>query len=413
MEVISGLITLSVILLLGFVAEFILYKFNIPDVLLLLLFGFILGPYGLGFLTPEQFYVFGPIFTTFALLFLLFDGAFNIDLVGFAKGISQGTIIMIVNFILTSAIITLIMMMFKYDVMTGLLLGTTLGGVSSAFVIPLLKKLDVKKGTFSVLTIESAMTDVLCIVFALTIMELITLHTFDVKSILTNIASLFAVASFIGIIGATIWMIVVEKVLKEYKSYMTTIAVLLMVYVVTDYLGGNGAIATLFFGLVLKNARPLTQLFKKKLNYKTKKKAVLTFSVSPSEKFFYGEISFLLKTVFFIYIAVLLDLSNVVALFIGGLVVIGILLSRLFTFFITPGFKPFDRALISSVYGRGLAAAAIIQIAITSGVMYAVFLSHIIYVVITGTLVVSALQVFALRVMPKKFWNKVERKLSS
>jgi potassium/hydrogen antiporter len=415
MDVISLFIMIAGILLLGSVAEFFRHKYDFPDVLLLLLFGFILGPYGLNYLTPAQFEAFAPIFTTFALLFLLFDGAFNIDLVAFAKGISHGSFIMLINFIISVIAITAIMVLFGYPLLLGLLLGATLGGVSSAFVVPLLQKLKIKKGTFSVLTIESAMTDVFCIVAALTIMELIELQLFNVQSILANIATLFAVAGFTGILGAIIWMLIVEKVFKEYKSYVTTIAFLIVVYVVTDFLGGNGAIATLFFGLVLKNARPLTLLFKKKAKIRKKRgtQPMMTFSVTPSEKFFYSEISFLLKTVFFIYIAVLLNLSDRIAIVVGLIIVAVIFVSRLFSWFITSEFKPFDRALISSVYGRGLAAAAIIQIAIASGIQYAPFMSQVIYVVITGTLVLSAIQVFILQKVSKRFWKKIERRLVS
>jgi potassium/hydrogen antiporter len=414
MEAITGLIMVSGILLLGSVAEFVLQKYHIPDVLLLLLFGFILGPYGFGYLTPEQFAVFAPIFTTFALLFLLFDGAFNIDLVGFAKGVSHGSVIMLINFVISVAVITGIMMWFGYDLLLGLLLGSTLGGVSSAFVVPLLRRLNVKKNTFSLLTIESAMTDVMCIVAALTVMELIRLHSFDVQSVLANIATLFAVAGLMGIIGAIVWMVLVQKVFKEFKSYVTTIAFLIIVYVATDYLGGNGAIATLFFGLVLKNARPLTMLFKKQIKYVSKggKSALMIFSVTPSEKFFYSEISFLLKTVFFIYIAVLLDLSDHVAIIVGLFIVAGIVISRMISWFLTRGLKPFDRVLISSVYGRGLAAAAIIQIAIGQGIQYATFMSQVIYVVITGTLILSAVQVIIVQKTSKRFWKKIGKKLA-
>ncbi len=408
MEIITALITIAGVLLLGSFAEFVLYRYHIPDVLLLLSFGFILGPYGFNILTPAQFAVFAPVFTTFALLFLLFEGAFNIDLVAFAKGISHGTLIMIANFFISVAVITGIMMLFNYTLLLGLLLGATLGGISSAFVVPLLKRLHIRKGTFSILTIESAMTDVMCIVIALTVMELIELHSFSVQSVLGNIATLFAVAGFMGILGAIAWMILVQKVFKEYKSYVTTIAVLIVVYVLTDFLGGNGAIATMFFGLVLRNARPLTALFKKKMKYQTKKgkEPVMVFSVTPSEKFFYSEISFLLKTVFFIYIAVLLDLSDYIAIYVGLIIVVGILVSRLISWFLTPGFRPFDRALMSSVYGRGLAAAAIIQIAIAQNIQYAQFLSHVIYVVVTGTLILSAVQILIIKKIPLHVWKK-------
>ena len=88
------------------------------------------------------------------------------------------------------------------------MLGFALGGISSAFIIPMLKQITVNKKTYSVLTLESALTDVLSIVFALTMMELKILKVFEINAVLSQIAALFFVAGFLGILAGFLWIFI-------------------------------------------------------------------------------------------------------------------------------------------------------------------------------------------------------------
>ncbi|MBI2651550.1 cation:proton antiporter [Candidatus Woesearchaeota archaeon] len=259
-EILTIFLIVSSIIFFGFFAEFLFNRFKVPDVLLLIIFGFILGPYALKLIFPSSLVPIAPFFTTFALLFLLFDGAFNIDLVSFAKGLGKGMLITLYNFFISLIAIALISMLFGFDLLHALLIGVILSGICSAFVIPIIQNLRIKKETYSILTLESAITDVLCIVFALTIIQIITLNNFSFNFVASKLAALFAVAGFFGVIAGIVWIVVINKILKKNKSYMLTIAYLLLLYTVTEYLNGNGAIATLFFGLVLKNSKKLTSL---------------------------------------------------------------------------------------------------------------------------------------------------------
>ena len=58
----------------------------------------------------------------------------------------------------------------------------------------------------------------------------------------------------VGVIGGIIWIVLIIKVFKEH-SYMMVIAYVVLLYVITEFLQGNGAIACLFFGLILKNSK--------------------------------------------------------------------------------------------------------------------------------------------------------------
>jgi cell volume regulation protein A len=146
-DVTSALLGVSIILFVGFFAEFMFKKLDVPDILILIILGFIIGPFGLRYISPDQVKPLAPIFTTFALLFLLFDGAFSTSLNSLTKGAIKSTKITFFNFFLSVIVISIIAALFGIELKIALLLGFILGGISSAFVIPIIQQLKVKGAT--------------------------------------------------------------------------------------------------------------------------------------------------------------------------------------------------------------------------------------------------------------------------
>ncbi len=401
-EVTIILLAVSLILFFGFFAEFLFHKLGIPDVLFLLILGFVIGPHVFGYVFPRNLAGIAPVFTTFTLLFLLFDGAFNIHLASLIREFSRSFILTIFNFIISVAVITTVMFFTGHSLLISLLSGFLLGGVSSSFVIPILKEMKISEKVYSILTMESALTDVFCIVFSLSIIEIFRIGTVGIKATLSQLTGLFAIAGLVGLLGGIIWIILIIKVFEEH-NYVMVVAYLILVYVVAQYLGGNGAIAALFFGLMLKNSKQLSSIIRGILTRKAreKKKALkgeLGVSVTtPSEEFFYHQVSFLLKTFFFIYIGIVIDLSDWRALAVGGILSLVLMVTRMGSLLLTRGMIPHHRTLVNSMFARGLAAAAIAQLAVQAGIPNALFIANVTYVVITGTIVFSSLRIFILK----------------
>ena len=415
-EVIHVLLAAGLILFFGAFAEFIFKKLSIPDVLFLIILGFVIGPNVLNYVGPENVVALAPIFTTFTLLFLLFDGAFNIHLSSLIREFSHSVILTLFNFLISSMVVLVVMKVVGFSWTISLLTGFLLGGVSSSFVIPILKQVNISEKLYSLLTLESALTDVFCIVFSLTVLEVFKLGGFGFQNIFSQLASLFAVAGLIGLLGGIFWIILVTKVFKE-PHYMLTIAYLLLLYVLAEFLNGNGAIAALFFGLMLNNSRSLTSILRgiQSRKAKEKKKALKgelgVNVITPSEAFFYHQISFFLKTFFFVYIGLLIDLSDYRALIIGGIISVLLMGSRVASRILTKRMEPLNRTLVDSVFARGLAAAAIAQLAVLANIPNALFIAKVTYVVITGTILLSSIRVFFVkRKLPEVEVPKVVKK---
>lgn len=407
MQVNTILLLISLIILLGYLAEWLFKKINVPDTLLLIAVGFIISPNILGLINPEALGQLAPLFTTFTLLFLMFDGALSIDLHSFTEGIGSGISIGSFNYFISTMVIGTIFYFLVHDVVLALMLGFSLGGISSAFIIPMLKQITVNKKTYSILTLESALTDVLAIVFALTMIELKILKTFAINHVLSQIASLFFVAGFLGILAGFFWIFIEGKLIERDTNYMLTIAYVVLLYFITEYLGGNGAIAAMTFGIVIANSKILMNLSQKFKEKRGKKKAAgeepckIVNIVSRRERMFYQEISFFLKTFFFVYIGLLLDVTKFTAVAVGTGIAVSVLLLRNMSSLLTKSFKEYDRLLINSLFARGIAPAAIILMAKVKNVSIDQTVIDTVYFTITATIILSSIRVFIYKIKIK------------
>ena len=406
MNVNSALLAISLIAILGFVSEILFRRTNIPDVLFLIIFGFLIGPNGFGFTSPAQLADIAPVFTTFTLLILIFDGAFNINLSSLIREFSSSLSLTVYNFVISTVVVGGVFYYihrFHLDgttLMESMVIGFSLAGVSSSFVIPILSQIRVGGKLFSRLALESALTDVFCIVATLSVIEVYTTGIFGIQKTLTYLIELFAIAGFIGVLGGIIWIVI--RVFEEH-NYIITIAYLILVYLATEYFGGNGPIAALFLGLILNNSKQLSSIKEGILSRSVveKQKAIqgdLGVEVtSANEKRYYNLTSFFLKSLFFIYVGILLDITDQRALIIGGILSVLIMVTRLGSMPLTKGMTKAQRELVNAVFARGLAAAVLIQAAIQAGIPNAEYMARVVYVVIIGTIGLSSLRVYILR----------------
>lgn len=398
------LLLFSLIIIFGYIAELIFDRFNISDTLLLIIMGFLIGPNVLNYIQPESLGLLAPFFTTFTLLFLMFEGSLKLDLKSFFRGFSSGVIIALFYFFLSTLAITAVFLYFNFDFTSAIMIGFSLGGVSTSFIIPVLNQLNPGKEVRSILTVEAALTDVLAIVLALTVIELKVTRVFSIKEILSELASLFAIASIIGIIFGAVWIYLEEKLVKD-KDYMVTIGYVVLIYFLTEYLGGNGAIAALFFGMVLTNSIKLRVFVRKIVKGEDVENGSIKKIISAREREFYDEISFFLKTFFFVYLGILLNIMNVKAILIGSVVAVSILIIRqtgYFFGFMKKSLKNDELFLINSLFARGIAPVAIVLMAINKGVLSDNMVIDSIYFTITATIILSSVMIF----FYKRFYSK-------
>jgi potassium/hydrogen antiporter len=376
---------LAGIIFIGFFAEIIFRKTNIPDVLILIILGIFMGPV-MGYVHPGDLGDGAKLFTTFALAFILFQGAINIDFKTLIKTLPNTFKLTIISFFLTVVVVTVISgFILKYDPLISLIIGTIIGGTSSAVVIPLVKNIEMRDSSSSVLTLESAISDVLCIVGTITVLEIINDGQFVASGIVKSILTSFSLALVVGAVIGIIWIYVVYNHPDLVTSYIITIALVIGLYafVESPFVEASGAIAVLAFGLMLGNSRTMLALKdNKRLSRRIRKgiekvqdedpdQRIIKNVLSPSSKTFYSEISFFVKTFFFVYLGILMDFSNPSVLLYGALLTLGIYMIRPIAVkytFMRQNLDIKEKTILEVLIPKGLAAAVLAQVVLQAGV---------------------------------------------
>src|SRR3970282_152800 len=183
------------------------------------------------------------------------------------------------------------MMLLGYPFWVGVLLGSVLGGTSGAVVIGVVRGMSIREDSRTILVLESTITDVLCIIGALTVISILR-GGGTLTGTIGGIAAAFLVALGLGVIAGLLWLRVLSGMQGKPFGFMITVAALFLLYAGTEFLGGSGGMAALVFGLVLGNHRQIAKVLKVKA----------PFRVDDSFKQFHSEISFGIRTFFFVFL---------------------------------------------------------------------------------------------------------------
>lgn len=367
-------------------------KKRIPDVLMLMLIGIIIGPV-FKIVDADELSSMGNIFGQLTLVILLFESGTELSFKTLADSIKNTVSITIVNFILTFAAIGFFgWMVLGMNPGISFMLGAALGGSSSAVAIPLVKQISIGQKSKTILILESAFSAILCIVVTLAIFESYKYGQFKVGIIFGQVFSSFLLASLIGVIGSIFWSMVLEKVRTINNSIFTTPAFVFIIYGINELLGYSGIISALAFGIGLANMdaihnRWLVKFFDKKPTL-----------LNPTEKTLFSELVFLMKTFFFVYVGISIKFDSLTSLLIGLgisviMIVIRIIVVRLSLPYDSEGINNKDRAFLSMMIPRGLAAAVLATMISQSGLAGSERVSNIVFSVIFFTIIFTSILV--------------------
>lgn len=383
-DVVLAFLTVGGVIVTGFIAILVFEKTRIPDMLILIALGLLLGPialvvFGLSLVPGEFLTLVTPYFAALALMFILFDGGLNIRIVQVARQLRTATAHTILAFILTVMLVAIVtMLILGYPWQVGMLLGAILGGTSGAVVIELVRRMRVSSGTRMILTLEAVITDVLCVITAIALIELLRFPQSSVTSVLADLATAFVYALGTGGAVGIVWLFALRRMEGLPFSFMVTIAVLFILFAATEFIGGSGAMAAFVFGLVLGNHDEIAKRIR----------MIQPFKVDSRFKQFHSELTFVVRTFFFTFlglvftfnfggawdvrtpIPVLNILDNTFWLLLIGIVVVFLSIAgvRILMATVTSSIQrspDADRRAMWSVMGRGLATAVLASLPFT------------------------------------------------
>lgn len=296
---------------------------KIPNVLLLLLIGIILGPIS-GVVKPEFFGKIGRVFTNVTLIVILFESGTNLKFEELKKAIGRASILTLINFIATMTIATfLVNLLTKLDWMGSIFVGAIIGGTSSAVVIPMVKQLKVGSNSQTILFLESVLSDVLCLVIGLAVLEGMELGVIKAGVILSKVWKAFLFAALIGIAAGLAWSFFLSLIRSLENSMFITPAFVFILYGLVEYMGYNGGIAAIGFGIILGNNEFLARSKIIRLIFR-----IRSSTFNQNEKNFFSEIVFILQTYFFVYVGLSIQFGSVQTYLVGLIIVSLIILAR-------------------------------------------------------------------------------------
>lgn len=389
----------GILLIIGFLADYLFRKTSIPDVLILITLGYLIGPV-LYIVDPSDLAPASQIIATLSLVVILFHGGLDLDVATILSSAHRATILVFLGIAISmAATAAFVYYLLDWGLLHSLLLGAIVGGTSPSIVMPLISRARVTDEVSSVLSLESALNGALVIIISLVILQIMTTGT---EGNLLSMAGKaigiqFCLGAAVGTATGIIWLWLLTRLKGQDYDDILTLAVVFVLYFIVESINGSGIIFALVFGLVLGNGIRIPKLF-------TIRRTVAATEIM---KKFHSQISFFIKTFFFIYLGLIMTFNE------PRLIILSLILSLLLLFvrylvvlISSLGNKTLlaNKGLLTTMFPRGLSAAVLAQIVVTSGIPNASIYPDIIIAIILFTVMISAIgiPVFARRAQGKE-----------
>ena len=377
-------------------------KTKIPNVLLLLLIGIIVGPVS-GIVSKDFFGELGNIFTTITLIVILFESGSGFKIKEIKAAIGSASILTLFNFIVTVILTSLIAHFFlSLDPLSSVFIGSIVGGTSSAVVIPMVRQLKMGEKSSSVLILESALSDVLCLVVGLALLDGIAQGEVSVGQVFSKMWKAFLFAIFMGIAFGFVWSLVIRLVRSIKNSMFTTLAFVFILYGMVELLGLNGGIAVLSFGIVLGNIEALNDGSRFRKVFKSG-----ASGFNANEKDFFSEVVFIMQTYFFVYVGISLQFGALSVYLAGFFIVLLIILARIpgMALFIRKGVTKPERGIMSVMTPKGLVPAVLASLPLQRGLANGEVILDLGYSIVLFSIIICSILVIILSINPDFFGN--------
>ena len=387
-------LTIAIIGLLIFTAHLfseIFSRKRIPDVLFLIIIGLLIGPV-FHWLSPESLGNAGSLFSGITLVTILFESGTQLRFTALKDSFRGALRLTALNFVLSAVAIWLVgWLILELDPIVSMILGCMLGGTASAVVIPIVRQMHMSEKPAIMLILEAAIGNVFSIVLALALMQAIKSRHVEFGAILGDIFSSFILATVMGLFGAIFWALILDKVRNIKYSILTTPAFVFIIYGINEWMGFSGAIAALAFGIGMANIDSIYNAWLKKFIKK------VPVNLNETERSLFSELVLLLKTFFFIYVGISIQLKQWQPIIIGLGISILLFIIRIpavrFAISKKEGIPEKEVVFMSALNPKGLTAAVLA----TQAIIYipemetALFVRNIVFAVILFSIVINSI----------------------
>lgn len=308
---------LGALLVLAFVANRLFDRTRVPDVVVLLVAGVLLGPV-LGWVQAAELKGLTRAFGILAIILILFEGGLELNLRKTVRHSPGGLLFALLAYGLSFAAISFVALRtLSLDVVDALLVGAVLGCSSITIILPVLQQMQAREPLKVTLLLEASLGEVLAVLTVGILLDLPGQGDSIVRGVFSQFLSKIAVALLLAVVAGVLWSRFLPRLSKQPFWQVLTFAIVLLLYAGTEAVHASGLIAVFGFGLTLANFSAVGPRLVES-----------TFGLeAPTEEphlqilAFHSELSFLVRTFFFVLIGVIVELAGLTAylLSIGGI----------------------------------------------------------------------------------------------
>ncbi len=250
------LLVAAILLLLSIVASKASGRLGIPALLLFLLTGMLAGSEGPGGIYFDDPWL-SQLVGVAALAFILFDGGLSTEWhvvrPVFSKGLALSTLGVLITAISVGLFATLVL---DFTFLEGLLLGSIVSSTDAAAVFSILRSRDVQlKGKLEpILELESGSNDPMAVFLTIGFTQLIITPNSSLVDLVPMFFQQMLLGALLGFAFGRLASALVNRMNLAYQGLypVLTIALVMLTYGATTWLGGNGFLAVYLAGLVMR-----------------------------------------------------------------------------------------------------------------------------------------------------------------
>lgn len=201
-------------------------------------------------------------------------------------------------------------LLLQWGLTHSLLFGAIVGNATPIVVFSLIDRLRLPPAVGTVLKLEATIAEIFAIVVALALLDSLVLGQTSVLLIAKTMVTKFSIGGMAGLIGGVLWYFALRRLRGQPFTYMVTLAIAFLLYSLVESAGGSGPVSALLFGLTLGNEQHIAYMLKHEDR---------GVHFDEMMKSFHGEISFFIRTFFFVYLGAIVTISDPRNLLYGAL----------------------------------------------------------------------------------------------
>jgi len=309
------------LLVLAFVANRLVRFTRVPDVIILMATGVLIGPV-LHWVNPDIFRGATHGFGNLALVLILFEGGLDLKLREILKHFGSGFFLSLFSYLLSmGAVAGVCRLALHASWVDALTIGAVLGCISSSIVLPVLQQVNLRREVKVTLVVEASFGDAFAVLAVTTLLDVAAGGSTAPKAVAWALGSSIILAVASGILAGMLWSYLLPVLSDERFWHVLTFAAVLLVYSGVHFLKGNELVSVLVFGFTLSNFHAVRKRF-----HLEDTAGADWFDETPVKVdrqgrsaadhhhhqmlTFHGELAFLLRTFFFVLLGMLVDFAG-------------------------------------------------------------------------------------------------------